>query len=163
LGITPKYYVTKLTEIELTLKGSHFALLEILRKHRVYKLLWLVNDKASAMWLPRNDVTKTILFNLIEHGMKFHGKGYCDSSSSAFSGLLRNVAIKRVIMIIVLNKMPIIHFGSLSWLLRLALASMLVRDYKRSNLGRHSASRRSSGIELASPEEQGIANTLRQV
>lgn len=51
LGITPKYYVTKLTEIELTLKGSHFALLEILRKHRVYKLLWLVNDKASAMWL----------------------------------------------------------------------------------------------------------------
>ena len=50
-GIVAAGKSLKAVEIELTLKASHFALLEILRKHRVYKLLWLVNDKAAAMWL----------------------------------------------------------------------------------------------------------------
>lgn len=39
-------------EVKLPLEGSEFRLSEVLRHNLVDKLSWLVNYKATSMWLP---------------------------------------------------------------------------------------------------------------
>ena len=53
-------------EIELSLKGGQFGLHKESRHDAIDKLVLVVNDKASTMWLPRHDMLQTFLC----HGVK---------------------------------------------------------------------------------------------
>lgn len=157
-----------LTEIELTLERGQLGLLEILLKNMIDKLLGLVHNKAPTVWLPGNHVRMTILLNLIQHGMKFHGKGNRDASTTALGRLRRRyceVAIARVVVIMMFHKVTVIVLGRLSWLLRLTLTSRLL-EFRKSHLldGRdRSATLRNIGFGKLCPEEQGATNALREL
>ena len=53
-------------KVELTLEGGELRLLEVRRHHLFGKLLVIVHDKAATVWLPRNNMGESIVFNLIE-------------------------------------------------------------------------------------------------
>ena len=85
----------------------------------VDKLLWLVNDEASSVCLPRDDMAEAISFNLIQDSVKLQGEGNGDTSSSAV-GFLFDVVLIRVVGVIVIvvnDEMAIVLLGSLAWLL----------------------------------------------
>jgi hypothetical protein len=102
----------------------------------INKLLWIVNYKAASMGHPRDNVRETISFNLVQDGMKLDRKGNGDSSAAALVGIfLRRcffgfVGITSVIVVIVNNKVTVVHLGCLSRLLGLAAtlgAGLLVK------------------------------------
>jgi hypothetical protein len=97
--------------------------------------------------------------------MKLHGEGNCDASTTALGRLRRSfeVAIQRVVVIMMLHKVTVIILGRLSWLLRLAFTSGLL-DYRKRHLvdSRDRASRKSWLGKLC-PEEQGATNALREL
>ena len=82
-----------------------------------------MNDKAPSVRLPRDYMRKTVDFDLVENGMKLVGERNGDTSAAAFVLFLYGVIpIIRVIVIIVNNKVPVVHLRSLSRLLGLAAA-----------------------------------------
>lgn len=82
---------------------------------------------------------------MIQHRMELHGKSNCVSSSTKRARFLRvnfRISIERVIMIIVLNETPVLHFGSLPWLWRLERTSGLDTDLNGGILRRNCSSRK---------------------
>jgi hypothetical protein len=87
-------------EVQLSLKGRELALLHVGWHDMFDKLLWLMYDKASSVWLPRHNVTVTIMFDLAKYLVKLDGKGGRDTPAS--NGLQGSVIhILKVIMIVV--------------------------------------------------------------
>ena len=56
-------------QVELSLEGRKFALLEV-DGHDVFdEVLWPMNDEATTVWLPRNDIFKPFVFRIVKHVM----------------------------------------------------------------------------------------------
>lgn len=63
----------KVVEIELALEGGHLGEAKVTRK-KFLEELWLVDGKASAVFLPGDNVCVAVGFDLFEHHEKLHGK-----------------------------------------------------------------------------------------
>jgi hypothetical protein len=77
----------KAVEVELTLKAGELALVEVVGHDVIDKLLGVVYNKSTAVWLPRNDMSEAVGFNLVEESMKLDGKGELDASATLTDGL----------------------------------------------------------------------------
>ena len=98
------------------------------------KLLGVVNDEAPSMRLPRNDMTQAIRFDFVEDSMELKRKCYRDTAATSLVVVVRRTIARlvRMIVIIVDNKVSVVHFRSLSRLLGLAAA--FGAGFLRSNL-----------------------------
>ena len=56
-------------EVELALEAGELGLLEVLGHDVIDKLLGLVHDKGTTVWLPGNDTGQTIRLNLVEESV----------------------------------------------------------------------------------------------
>jgi hypothetical protein len=66
----------KAVEVKLALKAGKLGLIEVVGHDMINKLLGIVYGKAASMWLPGDDMSEAIGFNLVEEGVKLEGK--CD-------------------------------------------------------------------------------------
>jgi hypothetical protein len=90
----------------------------------IHKLLWLVDNKASAMGLPRDNVAKTISLHLVKHSMQLEGESDGDTTTAAvwLIIIVILVSIIRMIVIIMNDKVTIVLLGRLARLLGLSPA-----------------------------------------
>ena len=82
-----------------------------------------MNEEASTVRLPGQNVAKPIPFNLSQHSVKLRRKGSGNSTSVSVIFLNRKVVfilIVRMIVVIMDNEVTIVLLGRLSWLLGLA-------------------------------------------
>mmetsp|Transcript_25598 Transcript_25598/g.55999 ORF Transcript_25598/g.55999 Transcript_25598/m.55999 type:complete len:202 (+) Transcript_25598:514-1119(+) len=61
-------------QVELSLEGWEFTLLEVDGHDVLDEVLWTMNDEATTVWLPRNDIFKPFVFRIVKHVMKLEGK-----------------------------------------------------------------------------------------
>jgi hypothetical protein len=64
----------KAVEVKLALKAGKLRLIEVFGHDMIDKLLGIVHDKAASVWLPGDDMSKAVGFNLVEEGVKLEGK-----------------------------------------------------------------------------------------
>mmetsp|Transcript_38082 Transcript_38082/g.79177 ORF Transcript_38082/g.79177 Transcript_38082/m.79177 type:complete len:263 (-) Transcript_38082:137-925(-) len=128
-GVSSAGETAESIEIQLALEGSKLGLAKVFGHHIVYEFFGLVNDKATSMGLPGDDMCKSILFDLVEDSMKLQRKRHGNSSLAAsmfiivvfFAAASHHIfGIVGMIVVIVHDKVTVVHLGSLSWLLGLA-------------------------------------------
>lgn len=120
----------KAVQVELSLKARKLGLAKVFGHDVISKLLWIVNHKAAAMWLPGNHVSESIFLHLIENGVKLDGKGHGDAASALGSWQVFRIVLWNVVGVIVIvvhHKVAIVLLGGLAWLLGFAAASWLLR------------------------------------
>ena len=90
-------------EIELALEGCQLGLTKVLGHNVVDKLLGLVYDKASSVWLPRDDMLVAIRREVVQELMQLNRERSRDTSSGWMFFLVVAAVIVRVIVVVVLN------------------------------------------------------------
>lgn len=89
----------------------------------VDKLFRLVNDKASSVRLPRDDVTESIGFDAVEHFVELDGKGSDDASFGLvldFGGV--DDGIGGVVVVVMLD-----HVGMAGFVVEVDMRVLVVR------------------------------------
>jgi hypothetical protein len=64
----------KAVKIELSLEGGISMKLKVFRKNLLHELVLLVHSEASSVGLPGYNVGVSVVFNVIQYGMQFHGE-----------------------------------------------------------------------------------------
>jgi len=91
-------------EVQLTLEAGHLGLLEILGHDVIDEFLGLVNHEAASVRLPRDDVSKAVGFNAVEHLVELDGEGRDDTSLGLvldFRGI--DGGVSGVVVVVVLD------------------------------------------------------------
>lgn len=86
----------------MSLKGGNLGEFKVVRENR-FEEIELVNDKASSMWLPRNDVTVSVFFHAFEHLLELGRKGRVRTPTKLFRRISRCLRVRGVIVIVVLH------------------------------------------------------------
>lgn len=161
-GVRHRLYAKRTLE-----KG--LAVRHLLGHDMLDKLLGLVNDEATSMRLPRDDVSKSIGFYLVQYAVEFDREGDGNSALAAFPVVgLGFHLIQRVIVIIVMHKVSIVHFCRLSRLLGLA-TTFGTRLFRRRHhhVGLSRGKRREGSVRLGNRRRrvrrtQALTQTIRQ-
>ena len=118
----------------------------------IHEFLWIVDQKAAPMSLPRDDMGQAIDFDLLQHSVKLDGKRNGDAPASAMVVFVRLLLllhvllrVERVVMVVVHHKVTIEVLGGFAGLLRLAsaLGAQFLGEI-RIDLGEYVGSRRNS-------------------
>ena len=95
----------------------------------IHEFLWIVDQKAAPMSLPRDDMGQAIDFDLIQHSVKLDGEGNGNAPASAMVVFVRLLLllhvllrVERVVVVVVHHKVTIEVLGGFAGLLRLAAA-----------------------------------------
>jgi hypothetical protein len=92
-SILPGSETTKAIQVELSLEARQLRLPKVFGHDCGDKLLGLVNDKAPAVRLPRDDVIQPLLGHFGEHVVELVGERNSDSTSGASTNLLLGLFI----------------------------------------------------------------------
>ena len=84
------------------MKGGNLGELKVVRENR-FEEIELVNDKASSMWLPRNNVTVSVFFHAFEHLLKLGREGRVRTPARLFRTISCCLRVRGVIVIVVLH------------------------------------------------------------
>ena len=79
-GIRPSRNPLVPVQVELALERRQLCLAEVIRKYRICKLLWIVDQEAPAVWLPAADMTIAICLDPFQDRMEPQWEAHGDTT-----------------------------------------------------------------------------------